>query len=138
MSSPRGPLDAALATTLRTAPLTLLASGGIHNRQPPDGTAAPYHVYQHESETFRYTYDKREWQIVYRMTTIVPETWPKSAAAIDSAVDDLLHGQPLTVTGFTHLDTQREGSDDIPARPEDGPPHTQIVTRYRIWLDEAL
>lgn len=138
MASPRGDLDTALATVLRTAPLTLLATNGIHNTQPPDGTEPPYTIYSHESESFRYTMDKREWQIVYRVTSVAPGAWSKGAAAIDTAVDTLLHGEPLTVAGFTHIDTQREQSDDVPARPEDGPPAYQIVSRYRIWLDEAV
>src|SRR5688500_16486808 len=138
MSSPRGDLDAALATVLRTAPLTTLATNGIHNTQPPDGTEPPYTIYSHESESFRYMLDKREWQIVYRITSVAPGAWSKGAAAIDTTVDTLLHGEPLTVAGFTHIDTQREQSDDVPARPEDGPPAYQIVSRYRIWLDEPL
>jgi hypothetical protein len=138
MASPRGGIDAALATVLRTAPLTTLAASGIYNTQPPAGTEPPYTIYSHESESFRYTMDTREWQLIYRITSVAPGAWPKDAAAIDTAVDTLLHGEPLTVPGFQHLDTQREQSDDVPARPEDGPPAYQIVSRYRIWLDEAL
>jgi hypothetical protein len=138
MSSPRAGLDAAIATALRASPLTTLAANGIHNTQPPDGTEPPYTIYSHESETFRQLFKKREWQVVYRVTSIAPGAWPKGAAALDAAVDDLLEAERLTVLGFVHWDTQRWQSGDLPARPEDGDPAYQIVSRYRFWLDEVL
>lgn len=138
MSSPRDDIDAALATALRVTPVTTLATAGIHNTQPPDGTNPPYAIYSHESETFRQLFHKREWQVVYRFTSVTPGAWPKNAAALDAAVDEVLEGARFTVTGFQHLDTVREQSGDLPARPEDGPPAYQIVSRYRFWLDEAL
>jgi len=142
MSSPRGGLDAAIATALRVTSLTTLATDGVHNTRPPDTVIDPndpsYVVYAHEDESFRYTFDKREWQVVYRFVSVGPTAWPKDAAAMDAQIDELLHGVRLTVSGFTHTDTQREQSGDLPADPNDGPPVHSISTRYRFWLDEAL
>jgi hypothetical protein len=139
MSDPRGALDAVLDTVLEVAAVTGagLATSGVHNTQPPQNTAPPYVVYVHESSTHRYTFDKREWQCVYAITAWIADIYPKKGSAIASAVDGLLSERPLTVAGFTHVRTEREGSISVPPRP-DVPPSYGGGARYRITVDEAM
>jgi hypothetical protein len=137
MPNPRDAVDAALKSKLDVTALTTLATGDVHNITPPPGTAPPYTVYAYESDTHRFMYDKREWQLVYRVQNFVPGQWPKNAAAMDAVVDTLLTETPLTLAGFTWVNTERESGLDLPPQPGQSPIY-MVGSRFRITVDEAF
>ncbi len=126
--------DALYAKLSGDATLMALVPGGVHNlvaRKP----GYPFLVFQKVSCTPSYT-----------LTQIIRETYvyqircigkgATSKATLESAllrVQALLNRQPLTVTGYTHWITEREGDiADVAELDEDGEVLIQVGATYRI------
>lgn len=100
-------LNAALYTTLSGTALTALLAGGtaspsVYFEQAPDDATLPYVVWSyaggpgHENRTPHETVDELVYVRGYAAA-------PAQAGTISSAIDGLLHGVTLNVSGWTNF-----------------------------------
>ena len=93
-----------------TALTTLLSSGtaSIHHLQVPGGSGYPCLTFGVRSGGDEIDNPHRRVDMTVLIKAI-SNVGAKEAGAIDSAADTLLHGSPLTVSGWTNTSLMREG-----------------------------
>lgn len=116
-----------------TALTTLLGGTFIYNKLAPEDANLPYIVYNHvsggrENITPSESYDDIYFIRAYASTDA-------AARALDAAVDTLLTGHTLTVTGHTNYLTWREDSLDAIELPANASPIYMAGAYYRIKTD---
>jgi hypothetical protein len=116
--------------------LTALLAGttSVYNKQPPDGAALPYVVYNNQG-------GGPENQNPSAMTNnvIFVRAWAASdaaARAIDAQCDALLSGKTLTVAGATNFWTAREQDLDTIENLPSGEKRYMAGGLYRIRCDQ--
>ena len=108
MSNYFGAAGSAIYSTLSggTALTTLLGGTLIYQDHPPDGSARPYVVFNHQAggPELLNSHDIRSnvWYVRGFADT------KASAVAIDAQIDALLDGHTLSVSGYTNFWTKRE------------------------------
>lgn len=111
MAGPIGALELALFTKLNVAAVTTTAgaTGGVHNRIAPQGTALPYVIFQWQAGGDENDHPDRSRNVIYTVKALA--LTDVAAETIDAACDVLLHAGSLTVTGYNVFWLRRE--DDV-------------------------
>jgi hypothetical protein len=136
--------DAALLSRLAggtalTSQLAHVVNGGtapaIFHGQAPEGQPLPYVCYSwqgggDENQSAHRTKNGLEFVRAYASTAT-------QAGSIDASIDALLHGVPLTVTGWADLKLNRETDLETVENPPNG---TQVYMSggfYRVLLERS-
>lgn len=94
-------LDTALYATLAggAALTTLLGGTAIYNQQAPRGADYPLVVFGHQGGGDENLTPRRMKSLVYQVQAVSADSM-LAAGAVDAAIDELLHGQTLSVSGW--------------------------------------
>lgn len=129
-------LDSALYSTLSagTALTSQLAgTTSIYHGVAPRGSTLPYVVFNQSAGGDANDTPRRRKDLVYTVQAVSSTSY-KSAGLIDAAVDDLLHGQTLTVSGWTNFWTMREQDIEYSETTDAGQIIYHVGGMYRIRL----
>ena len=132
MTNPTAALETGIYNKLNVSAVTNLATGGVHNKIAPQGTALPYVIFQWQGGGDLNETPRRTRGPVYTVKAIAESQ--DTAEAIDEQIDILMHYQTLTVTGWVNYMTRREGDVNYQETPM-GTPVFHIGGMYRIWID---
>lgn len=129
-------LNSALYSKLSagTALTALLAGGtaGIYHMQAPEGAALPYVVYSWQgggqTNEVPDLQNRIEFIRCYASSAA-------TAGSADAAIYNLLHGQSLSITGWTTVSLQREDDYETVEIPANGSPVYTMGGLYRLILD---
>jgi len=115
------PLYTSLYTTLQggTALTSLLSStAAIYNKQAPDGATLPYVVFSHQGGGPDNDYSARnENSVVFIRAYAASDP---AARAIDDAVDALITGKNISITGYSTFWSAREVDLDLVETTQSG------------------
>jgi len=124
------------ALTAGTTVTSLLAgTTAIHHGVAPRGSAFPYIVFNQQGGGDSNDNPRRNKDLVYTVRA-VSNASNKSAGVIDAAVDDLLHGATLTVSGWSNYWTMREQDIEYIETTPDGQNIWHVGGMYRIRICE--
>lgn len=84
------------------------------------------------------TFTQRGWDAEYLVKVISESGYPKSAAEIESLVDDRLEGCSLTVANFTHVACTRMRDVSFPEHAAGGRELYHVGAMWLIREDRAL
>lgn len=129
-------VDIALSSILTggTA-LTALLSGtaAVYNAQAPQGAAYPFVVFNQQAGGDDNLTQTRMKTYVYQIASF-SKTSQAAAWAMDAAVDTLLNGVTLSVTGWTNFWTAKEQELPIIENLSNGEMVYSVRSLYRIRL----
>lgn len=134
-------LGSALYSTLAagTALTTKLGGTAIYNTLVPQGTDEPYVVYFLSAGGDDNSSPRRARSMVYTVKAVTADSDANSGllqgAEIDSLLDDLLHEQTLTITGWGNYWTART-SDISYSQEAGGVLYWHSGGQYRIRIAE--
>jgi hypothetical protein len=133
-------MNTAIYTKLSGTALTSLLSGGtaspsVFFGQAPDNFTLPYVV-------FLYPVEADENLIPHRMKNIVIRAYgvaaaPAQAGTIDAAIDTLLNGATLTVSGWTNIWLHRENGYQVISTSESGIRYYTSGADYRAEITKG-
>lgn len=115
--------------------IALLGGTAIYYQQAPDGAAYPYVVFSHQAGGPDNINPSDLRSMLYYVRGFASNA-PALAGSIDAQCHASLHGQALTVSGYTNFWTVRE--TDIAPPPEITPAGGRVYAAggfYRIRLD---
>ena len=131
MSLPNGGLDEAIYQKLRGA--TALSKYPIFNTMPLGDAVPPWIVFQQVAETDDgRTFAGRGFHFVYLIKAVAEGRWPNTSVDIDSAIDTVLHGASLSVSGYDHLVCERGQGFRLPEIAQ-GKAYQHAGAYYRVW-----
>jgi hypothetical protein len=130
-------LNTAIYSKLSATALTSLLAGGtaspsVYFEQAPDNSPLPYVVFLYPSELDENLTPHRMKDIVLRVYGVAAA--PAQAGTIDAAIDGLLHGATLTVTGWTNIWLRRENGYQLISTSESGIRYYTSGADYRVEL----
>lgn len=119
MTNVIAPLEAAIYSKLTGQASLITALGGtlIYNQMSPQPAGAKYCVYQWQGGGDSNESPTRMREVLYTVRGVA--TTRAVAGSIDAAIDDALHNQSLTVTGWTNILCMR-GQDINFVEPDSG------------------
>jgi hypothetical protein len=117
--------------------LTSLLAGttAIYHSVAPRGALLPYIIYNQQGGGDANDSPRRDKNLVYTVRAVADSSY-RYAGLIDDAVDDLLHGATLTVTGWTNYWTMREQDIEYTETTSDGQHIWHVGGMYRIRICE--
>lgn len=115
-----------------TALTTLLGGTAIYQQQAPAGAALPYVVFSKQAGGPEYTdpHDRRD--LTYFVRAYAESA--KDAGAIDTAAENLLHRQAITITGWNVVQCYRTTEFDSVENQQNGEPVYMAGGFYRIRI----
>lgn len=133
--STKNVVNAALFSKLSggTALITLLGGTSIYSQQAPDGKAPPYVVFSQQAGGPMNINPSDLRGLLYFVRGFA--STGMAAGSIDAACSTLLHKQALTVSGYTHVWTQREEEFETIEVTPSGDKIFMAGAFYRIELD---
>lgn len=124
------------ALTGATSLTSLLATAtGVYHSQAPRGAAFPYVVLQLQGGGDQNVSPHRRKELLYTVKAVTA-TSMQDAGLIDNAVDALLHGATLTVTGWTNISTMREGDIAYVETTDEGLNYYHSGGTYRVRVGQ--
>jgi hypothetical protein len=117
------------------ATMDSLATGGVHERTAPQGTACPYVIFHKQTGTPRYALGNNYafTEDLYLIKGVTDEPSSKVAGQIAERVDALFDRYALSVTGSTVLVCRRELDVDYDEHT-DGRVYKHVGAIYRIGV----
>jgi hypothetical protein len=131
-------IDTALYDTLSAGTaLTALLAGttSIYHGIAPRGSTFDYVVFQLQGGGDSNDTPRRNKDLIYTIRGVSDDGY-KAAGLIDAAVDDLLHGATLTVSGWTNYWTHREQDIEYSETTDDGRNIWHVGGLYRVRICE--
>jgi len=133
-------LNTALYTKLSGTALGTLTAGGtaspsVYFAQAPDNATVPYVVWMFPSELDENTIPHRMKNVVVRAYAVAAA--PAQAGTIDAAIDTLLNGGTLTVTGWTNIWTHRENGYQLVSTSQSGVRYYTSGADYRVEITKG-
>ena len=131
-------INAAIYSTLSggTALTALLAgTTSIYHGAAPRGTSFDYIIFNQQGGGDENSTPTRAKNLLYQVQA-VSATSARQAGLIDAQVDELLHGQTLTVSGWSNYWTMREQDIEYTETTGDGQNIWHVGGLYRIRLCE--
>lgn len=125
-----GTLSAGTALTSQLAGTT-----SIYHGAAPRDSSLPYIIFSQSAGGDANDTPRRRKDLVYTIQAVSDASY-RTAGLIDAAVDDLLHGQTLTVSGWTNFWTMREQDIEYIETADDGRRIFHVGGMYRIRLVE--
>jgi hypothetical protein len=111
-----------------------LATGGVWARVVPQGTVAPYVVFNQQASTDNYTLRVRAWtEYVYQITAVCEGESGLPAQTINDRIDVVMTDGSLAVPGFTAMIVRRIQMIEYP-EIVDGVTITRSGALYRIGV----
>lgn len=135
MANVTGSLEAAIYTKLTGQASLITALGGtlIYNQIAPQPAAAKYCVFQWQGGGDANESPTRMREVLYTVRGVA--TTKAAAGSIDAAIDDALHKQTLTVTGWTNILCMRETDINFVEQDAGGVNRFHAGAIYRIIID---
>lgn len=118
-----------------TALVTTLGGTAIYYLQAPDNAVKPFVVWSYSAGGDENETANRTKNLVVLMRSFA--STPKQAGEVDKAVDDLLHLQPLTVTGWTNFWLARESEVSLVENLPNVEKSYMTGAYYRARLDQT-
>lgn len=117
--------------------LTSLLAGttAIYHGVAPRGALLPYIVFNQQGGGDTNDTPRRNKDLVYQVRAVADSSY-RYAGLIDNAVDDLLHGVTLTVSGWSNWWTMREQDIEFVETTPDGQNIWHVGGLYRIRICE--
>ncbi len=134
MTGPVELLETGLYNKLNVAAVTDLATGGIWDTNAPKDTSYPYVIFQHSAGGDENLTKSRMRSVVYIVKAV--SNVKNTAADISEKIDDALHHQTLTVTGYTNFWTARQQDFRIGELTDNGIMIYHVGGFYRIRIGE--
>jgi len=118
------------------ATLVALLSAGtpIYQMQAPPDTARPYIIYFHAGGGNENITPSDLRSLVYAVKGVSDTL--VAAGNIDARIEDVLHNQSITVTGYTNIWLAREDEVQLVEIAPDGNPIYHYGAYYRIRIDD--
>lgn len=107
----------------------------IYNKQPPQTPADKYVIFQWQGGGDENQSPHRTRNVIYTVRGVARTQ--ADAATIDGLIDDLLHHQTLTVSGWTNFWTARESDVNFVEQDEGEVNRYHVGGLYRIRLDNS-
>jgi hypothetical protein len=128
-------LEAGLYTKLTGQASLITALGGtlIWNQMAPQPATDKYCVFQWQGGGDANESPTRLRELLYNVRGVA--TTKAAAVAIDAAIDDALHNQVLTVTGWYNILTMRETDINFVEQDSGGVNRFHAGAIYRIIID---
>lgn len=135
MSSHIAALETGIYNKLAGANSLITALGGtvIYNGQAPQNPGSKYCVFQWQGGGDLNESPTRMRELLYTVRGVA--TTKAAAGSIDSAIDDALHKQTLTVSGWTNIKCMRETDINFVEQNSGGVNYFHAGAIYRIIID---
>lgn len=135
MSNVISALETGLYNKLAGASGLITALGGtiIYNKQAPQPTPAKYCIFQWQGGGDLNESPTRMRELLYTVRGVA--TTQANALTIDGAIDDALHKQTLTVSGWTNIKCMRETDINFIEQDAGGVNRYHAGAIYRIIID---
>lgn len=129
-------IETGLYSTLTggTALISELGATAIYSRHAPQGTARPYIIFMHAGGGHENINPSDLQNHLYLVKAVADGS--KEAGTIDELVIDLLHGETLTVAGYTNIWMAREQEVQMTEPLRDGKVVYHCGGYYRIRIDD--
>lgn len=128
-------LEVGLYNKLTTQASLITALGGtlIYNSMAPQNPGTKYAVFQWQGGGDANESPTRMRNLLYTVRGVA--TTKAVALSIDSAIDDALHNQTLTVSGWTNIQLQRETDINFIEQDAGGVNRYHAGAIYRVIID---
>jgi hypothetical protein len=128
-------LELGLYTKLTGQASLITALGGtlVYNALAPQNPGVKYAVFQWQGGGDMNESPTRMRNVLYTVRGIA--TTKAAALSIDSAIDDALHNQTLTVSGWTNIQCQRETDINFIEQDAGGVNRYHAGAIYRVIID---
>lgn len=135
MSNVTTALEAGLYSKLTGQASLITALGGtlIYNQQAPQNPGAKYAVFQWQGGGDLNESPTRMREVLYTVRGVA--TTRAAAGSIDAAIDDALHKQTLTVSGWTNVLCMRGQDINFVEQDAGGVNYHHVGAIYRIIID---
>lgn len=136
MANARLELDKAVFAALNVPAVLAVAQGGVYVGLAPQGTTAPYVVFQFISGVDEHTFAGRSINALYQVQAISRSRWPKEAEDIDTVTDGLMEDATLSVANYSQVLCRRI-SVVAYTEEDQGAIVQHVGGLYRIMADES-
>lgn len=129
-------IEAGLYTKLTsdTALIAELGATAIYNRHAPQGTSMPLVIFNHAGGGYENVNPSSLQNHVYLVKAVA--TGSKAAGTLDGLILSALHGQALTVSGYTNFYMAAEQEVQLTETARDGTFIYHTGHYYRIRIDD--